>query len=86
VVEANRVYVIGQIRDLRDWVLFVRDSLQADRPFEKGKLAMLEAYMGLEFLKEAERDSLALARRLEQIIRAIESSVLPAQQAGILSR
>ena len=85
-VEANRIYVLDQLRDLRDWAQFIHDSLLADRPYEKGKRAILEAYMGEEFLREAERASLDLAGRLQRITREIESSALPAQQVKVASR
>jgi hypothetical protein len=86
IVQADRVHVLRRLRDLRDWARFIHDSFRADQSFETGKRDLLEAYMGAEFLREFDADSLSLADRLDRMIEQIEASAAPAERAAIPTR
>jgi hypothetical protein len=85
-VQADRVHVLQRLRDLRDWAHFIHDSMTMDQPYETGKLDLLQAYMGEEFLREFAGDSASLARRLELMIEKVEASAAPAGTVAIPSR
>ncbi|HUR38475.1 MAG TPA: hypothetical protein VM222_03235 [Planctomycetota bacterium] len=86
IVRADRVHVLRRLRDLREWARFVHESVREDQPFESGKRDLLAAYMGEEFLRRFTEDSGGLADRLDLMIRALESSAKPAEQAANNSR
>ncbi len=86
VIRADRVHVLQRLRDLRDWMRFIHESVREDQPFENGKRDLLAAYMGEEFLLTFTGDSASLAERLDLMIERIESSARPAEQAALLSR
>jgi hypothetical protein len=86
IVRADRVHVLRRLRDLREWARFVHESIREDQPFESGKRDLLAAYMGEEFLRRFTEDSAGLADRLDLMIRALESSAKPADQAAIRTR
>lgn len=86
IVQADRVHVLRQLRDLRDWARFIHESLSADQPFESGKRNLLEAYLGEAFLREFDSDARNLADRLDVMIERIEASAAPADRASIPSR
>lgn len=77
VVQADRVHVLQRLRDLRDWARFIHESTRADQPFESGKRALLEAYLGAGFLREFDVDIARLANRLDFMIEKIEASAAP---------
>lgn len=85
-IQADRVHVLQRLRDLRDWMRFIHESVREDQPFEQGKRELLAAYMGEEFLTRFVEDGASLAERLDRMIEAIESSARPAEQAAIASR
>jgi len=77
-VQADRVHVLKRLRDLREWMRFIHESVREDQPFEHGKRDLLAAYMGEDFLKQFVEDSDSLARRLDRMIDRLESSARPA--------
>lgn len=85
-IQADRVHVLQRLRDLRDWMRFIHESVREDQPFEHGKRELLAAYMGEEFLAQFAGDSASLADRLDLMIERLESSARPAEQAALVSR
>lgn len=86
IVQADRVHVLRQLRDLRGWARFIHESLSADQPFETGKRHLLEAYLGEPFLREFDADARSLADRLDVMIGRIEASAAPAERASLPTR
>lgn len=78
---ASRVQVLRRLRDLREWALFIRDSVGADE--EAGKRELIAAYMGDDFLREFGVDSQRLVDRLDRVIHSILSSAGPAERLGV---
>jgi hypothetical protein len=77
---ATRVSVLTRLRDLRDWAIFIRDSLKSDQPFEPGTRELIIAYMGEPFLREFDADSQRVIEKLDQMIDRIVSSAKPLEQ------
>ena len=63
----NREYLSDQLLELSNWADYVHQSLTLDRPFERGKLGLLEALVPKEELDQLRYDLRSIQYRLANL-------------------
>jgi hypothetical protein len=63
----NREYLSDQLEELSNWADYLHQSLTLDRPFERGKLGLLESLVPKEELNQLRNDLRSIQYRLSNL-------------------
>ena len=68
----DAAHVLARLQELRGWSDYILDSLIADQPYERGKLAILEERAGGAALQEARELASSLTAKLHDLALRVE--------------